>query len=243
MPESIVTGLDNINPQLFHLITMNQSLLQSLLIQFFFCVCNPLCFAVGFWPSIANGPVIYCLLYSKHRGWCSFSGGFYSSPGAGRLLVKESIWLDSLTNCIKRQSCPWSAPQLIDGSTHLRRKSSRQNGDKSVARFLLPTLPCYLPTFPIFPSLCLFSHRTPRDCNVFQNKVRFSSNLYVLSELCIGKTQTHSSDTLYVNLQWEVNDSEFVVRLLQKLKKPFCVDEMKLNPAVFLKKYISKIYF
>lgn len=80
-----------------------------------------------------------------------FSGGFYSSLGAGRLLVKESIWLDSLTNCIKRQSCPWSAPQLIDGSTHLHRKSSRQNGGKSVACLFSPPSRAIYPRFPIFP--------------------------------------------------------------------------------------------
>lgn len=154
-----------------------------------------------------------------------FSGGFYSSLGAGRLLVKESIWLDSLTNCIKRQSCPWSAPQLIDGSTHSHRKSSRQNGGKSVAcrcspPSLPPSLAIYLP-LPYLSSLCLFSHK----CHMIQMSSKQSqipSNLYALPRMvqtCISNTQMCLSDTLYVNLQWNWMTVSLCGEAVTKLKK------------------------
>lgn len=128
--------------------------------------------------------------------------GVYSSEGAGRLLFKESIWLDSLTNCIKRQSCPWSAPQLIDGSTHLHRKSSRQNGDKSVAGFCSPP-PALLTYLPYLFSCCLFSHKMSQDSNLFKTKSNFSQPLCVDTNCakCVGNMQICLSDTLYVNLQ------------------------------------------
>lgn len=111
-----------------------------------------------------------------------FSGGVYSSLGAGRLLVKESIWLDSLTNCIKRQSCPWSAPQLIDGSTLLHRKSSRQNGGKSVACFgSPPSRAIYLPS-PSSLALPLFT----------QNAIRFK---FYPTFMCCQKLHKRASVT------------------------------------------------
>lgn len=155
-----------------------------------------------------------------------FSGGFYSSLGAGRLLVKESIWLDSLTNCIKRQSCPWSAPQLIDGSTHSHRKSSRQNGGKSVAcrcspPFLPPSLARYLPTSPLsLLTLPLFT-QMPYDSNVFKTK----SNSF--QPLCFAKNganvhQQHTNVLIrhfICKFAVELNDSEFMLWGCYKIKK------------------------
>lgn len=211
----------------------------------FFFYCHPLCFAVGFGPTIVS---------KLHNIWSGvkqtqrlmfFLGGvlfiYFFILGAGRLLVKESIWLDSLTNCIKRQSCPWSAPQLIDGSTQLHRKSSRQSRDKSVACFFPthPPPPCtdYLPTSPIFPPPPTLSSHTKRHrIQIYSKSKSNSFNLYVLTlfvHTCIVKTQISLSDTLYVNLLWKLSDSEFTTEAVTNFIRLLCFDQMKLNPALF----------
>lgn len=136
------------------------------------------------------------------------SGGFRSSLGAGRLLVKESIWLDSLTNCIKRQSCPWSAPQLIDGSTHLHRKSSRQNGGESVAFVCSPTsCAIYLPPLSSL-ALPLFTHThtTPHDSNLFKTKSNFSQPLRFAQNVHLQHTNAlirHFICKFAVRIEWQ----------------------------------------
>lgn len=151
--------------------------------------------------------------------------GVYSSEGAGRLLFKESIWLDSLTNCIKRQSCPWSAPQLIDGSTHLHRKSSRQNGDKSVAGFCSPpSCTTYLPPIS-FLLLPLLTQNVTR-LKFIQNKVKFLPAFMCWHKLCKVCWQHANMLIRHFICKFavsELNDSEFTLWGSYKIKKPFYV--------------------
>lgn len=167
-----------------------------------------------------------------------FSGGGYSSLGAGRLLVKESIWLDSLTNCIKRQSCPWSAPQLIDGSTHLHRKSSRQNGGKSVACLCSPPSCARYLCSPIFPHSASFHtkcHTSQTDSK--QSQILF--NLYMFGyKLRKRASATHVLIRHFickfaVRIEWQW---VYFVRLLQIFLKrtTVCVDEAESNSLFIL---------
>lgn len=162
-----------------------------------------------------------------------FWGGGGVWGGAGQLLVKESIWLDSLTNCIKRQSCPWSAPQLIDGSTHLHRKSSRQNRDKSVACSCSP--PDYLPTSPI--SLhSASSHRKCHRIKIYSKQSQISFNL----RFDTNCAHVHRQNT---NILIRHFICKFAVRIewqrvynwgCYKVKKAILhIDYTKLNPALF----------
>lgn len=112
----------------------------------------------GFWQRF------YLQSTQRRRG--SPRGGVSAAGGGGfgggvtpprELLLQESIWLDSLTNCIKRQTRPWSAQRLIDGSTHSRRKSWPTER-RQISR---PALLCCAtsPPSPNFPTSLPKSHK------------------------------------------------------------------------------------
>lgn len=128
--------------------------------------------------------------------------GVYSSEGAGRLLFKESIWLDSLTNCIRDKVVlgvrhNW----LMAQHTCTVNPPDRTETNQSPASALRP--PALLTYLPYLFSCCLFSHKMSQDSNLFKTKSNFSQPLCVDTNCakCVGNMQICLSDTLYVNLQ------------------------------------------
>lgn len=129
---------------------------------------------------------------------------FFSEGGGVALLqeldgsrLRNQFGLDSLTNCIKRQSCPWSAPQLIDGSTRSHRKSSAPPTERrQISRLALLPAAARLSQLPLLPPpvVPFFSHKTPQ---IDSKQSQISSNLYVELQT-VHQQHIHAYQALYM---------------------------------------------
>lgn len=87
-------------------------------------------------------------------------------------------------------------------------------------------------------TLPLFTQNAIR-VKLIQNKVKFYSTFICSATTCANVHQQHTclSGTLYVNLQWELNDSEFILWGCYKFflkRTTVCVDEAESNSLFIL---------